>query len=69
VLQRSGILQRARYLTSNSGSSWFNVAFSYQRLYSREAMSACSRARMPTLRRSARADSEHTSIKTTSCPL
>ena len=37
VLQSSGILQRARYLTSNSGGSWFNVAFSYQRLYSREA--------------------------------
>ena len=37
VLYQKGIIQRARYLTSNSGGSWFNAAFSYQRLYSREA--------------------------------
>ena len=36
ILQREGILQQARYLSSNSGGSWFNSAFSYQERFSSE---------------------------------
>ena len=31
-LSREGILQQARFMTSNSGGSWFNTAFSYQKV-------------------------------------
>jgi len=30
ALQMMNITQQARYLSSNSGGSWFNTAFSYQ---------------------------------------
>ena len=32
ILRREGILQQARFMTSNSGGSWFNTAFSYQKV-------------------------------------
>ena len=36
ILQREGVLQQARYLSSNSGGSWFNSPFSYQERYAPE---------------------------------
>ena len=36
VLHKHGILSQARYLSSNSGASWFNTAFSYQQKYTPE---------------------------------
>jgi hypothetical protein len=29
-LHELGVLSKARYISSNSGGSWFNAAFSYQ---------------------------------------
>lgn len=36
ALYALGILQRARYLCSNSGGSWFNICFSYQEVADNE---------------------------------
>ena len=33
ILHKEGIIKQARYLSSNSGGSWFNTAFSYQEIY------------------------------------
>jgi hypothetical protein len=30
ALHELGVLSQARYMSSNSGGSWFNAAFSYQ---------------------------------------
>mmetsp|Transcript_54583 Transcript_54583/g.45964 ORF Transcript_54583/g.45964 Transcript_54583/m.45964 type:complete len:130 (+) Transcript_54583:135-524(+) len=36
ILHKHGILQQARYMSSNSGASFFNSAFSYQQKYTPE---------------------------------
>lgn len=55
ALHQLGAMSKARYLSSNSGGSWFNGAYSYTQVHSRWARSYCMHRSRCDMQRSCQA--------------